>query len=83
MTVLVPNACFRAATCTSLLKMRQLNILPLLIPPCTKVADHCHGFSGRSRTIEKKYDSVTMNASHRWLNLLFMSSSHLLCINVL
>lgn len=36
-TVLVSNACFRAATCTSLRGSRRLNIPPLIKPSCQGV----------------------------------------------
>lgn len=46
-TVLVSNACFRAATCTGPHETRRLNIPALIKPSCqgVKIGDRCQGFS--------------------------------------
>lgn len=48
--VLVSEACFRAATCTGPYETRQLNILPLIKPPCwgVKIGGGCQRFSYRA-----------------------------------
>lgn len=50
MMVLVSEACFRAATCTGPHETRQLNILPLIKPPCwgVKIGGGCQRFRYRA-----------------------------------